>query len=348
MAEWCTIESDPGVFTELIRNIGVKGVQVEEILDLDLLEQDKEPVYGLIFLFKYIPNSGYQPNVLYDYDHNLYFAKQIIINACATQAILAILMNNSEKIDIGPTLKELKSFSMEMDPKMKGLTISNSDKIREEHNKFSKPEPFIFTGSKEATEKDDVFHFVGYIHFGNKIYEIDGLREGPILIEDNCTFEEWIPKVKPAIIKRIELYAGHEIKFNLMAVVPNKLDKAEQIEKELQSKIDYLTQILNGGSLDLTNPTFSQFNSLSKEDMNKKINELNSLLMGNKIIIEEEKEKIQKYKVENTRRQHNYIPLIFKLLSIMSEKGQLEGFYDEAKKNEEKRYEEKQQQQNKK
>ena len=38
------------IFTELIKNIGVKGVQVDEIIDLDILESDSEPVYGLIFL----------------------------------------------------------------------------------------------------------------------------------------------------------------------------------------------------------------------------------------------------------------------------------------------------------
>ena len=102
MAEWCTIESDPGVFSELIKNIGVKGVQVDEIIDMDILEVGNEPVYGLIFLFKYMKKIDYKPNVLSTWDPDLFFANQEIQNACATQAILGILLNNCDKLDIGP------------------------------------------------------------------------------------------------------------------------------------------------------------------------------------------------------------------------------------------------------
>lgn len=135
--DWCTIESDPGIFTELIKNIGVKNVQVDEILDLELLNTDTN-IYGVIFLFKYISKSNYKPNVLTNYDPSLYFAKQTIVNACATQAILAILLNNDELLDIGDTLKELKSFSIGMDPTLRGACFSNCEKVKEEHNKFAK------------------------------------------------------------------------------------------------------------------------------------------------------------------------------------------------------------------
>ena len=39
-----------------------------------------------------------------------FFTKQIITNACAIQAILGELMNNSDKIDIGEYFKRIKIF----------------------------------------------------------------------------------------------------------------------------------------------------------------------------------------------------------------------------------------------
>jgi ubiquitin carboxyl-terminal hydrolase L5 len=193
-----------------------------------------------------------------NYDEELYFAKQVIVNACATQAILGILLNNEENLELGNELLELKSFTKLMDPYMKGLSISNCEKVRIEHNKFSKyyfittrPEPFVFSDKRVATEDDDVYHFVAYIHFKDKVYEIDGLQEGPILIEDNVGKSEWVNKVKPAIINRISLYANNEIKFNLLALVPDRRARFIEQENELLMRTDYLNNLLGNQSKDV-------------------------------------------------------------------------------------------------
>ncbi|KAK0077742.1 hypothetical protein PV325_003490 [Microctonus aethiopoides] len=46
------LESDPGLFILLLEDFGVKGAQVEEIYDLQ--KSLEGPVYGFIFLFRWI------------------------------------------------------------------------------------------------------------------------------------------------------------------------------------------------------------------------------------------------------------------------------------------------------
>lgn len=49
---WLELESDPGLFTLLVDDFGVKGVQVDEIYDLS--KPLDNSTYGFIFLFKWI------------------------------------------------------------------------------------------------------------------------------------------------------------------------------------------------------------------------------------------------------------------------------------------------------
>jgi ubiquitin carboxyl-terminal hydrolase L5 len=236
---------------------------------------------------------------LTQYDEDFYFAKQVIINACATQAILGVLLNSEDKIDLGPDLLEFKSFTKLMDPYMRGLSISNCEKIRVEHNKFGKPEPFIFTGKRKATDEDDVFHFVSYIHFKNNVYEIDGLREGPILVLENVQFNEWVNSLKPAIMQRINLYSNNEIKFNLLSVVPDRRLKAQENEAELLLRKEYILSVLSGNKIDVNMDSidFSEYDNMSKDDLHKILNDLEFELENQRMIIADESNKFEKYRV---------------------------------------------------
>lgn len=303
---WCLIESDPGVFTELIKEFGVTGAQVEELWSLDAEQfENLKPIHGLIFLFKWVPDDEPTGSVVQDSRlDKIFFAKQVINNACATQAILSVLLNcKHPDLSLGSTLTDFKDFCQTFDAHMKGLTLSNSQVIRGVHNSFARQTLFEFD-SKLASKDDDVFHFVGYIPIDGRLYELDGLKEGPIDLGAVPTDSDWLDVVRPIIEKRIKKYSEGEIHFNLMAIVSDRIKtyrkKISQIEKQMEE---------SGMETDIQQAELARL----------------------RLLIEEEVCKTKRYKAENIRRKHNYLPLIVELLKTLAREGQLLPLYEKAK-----------------
>lgn len=169
MSQWCTIESDPAVFNELIAEIGVKNIEVDELYSLESAEQTREKSYGLIFLFKWRSEIDSR-HVLDPFESPVYFARQMVPNACATQAILSVLLN-ADGIDLGENLSNFRSFTSEIDSESKGIAIGNSTILMEAHNSFARPEPFLTEESKSATDDADAYHFIAYVPCHGGVYE---------------------------------------------------------------------------------------------------------------------------------------------------------------------------------
>lgn len=49
------------------------------------------------------------------------------------------------------------------------------------------------------------------------------------------------------------------------------------------------------------------------------------------MLIEEEENKMKRYKTENIRRKHNYLPLIVEILKILANEKELIPLYEKAK-----------------
>lgn len=340
MDEWCTIESDPGVFTELCETIGVKGVEFEEIYTLDDAMLKSQNPFALIFLFKYVGAQTERPTVSPD-DNMLFFAKQVTPNACATQAILNALMN-VEGVELGKTLADLKEFTAAFDPQMKGLSLSSCEPIREAHNSFHRRLAFEIESGKQ--DKEDAFHFVTFIWHGGKVYELDGLQAGPIVIAE-CPEDDWLDHAQLNLKARIETYqasGSSELRFNLMAVVKSKLSAYESDQQTAAfTRLRATVKLLSLGEdielLDDLDDDEAPAHVPVIDDMPDDLAELKQYVADQttKITaleaeVAEEKAKRAAWKKENVLRRTDLTPLVLAVMKNLATKNQLVPLFDTA------------------
>lgn len=241
------------------------GAQFTELLSIDHESLAAvQPLYGLIFLFKYrasdikarrVKQQAASAGAVFspgegegEYDEisatlsaaeypnqAIFFAHQKIQNACATQAVLSLLLNikdNGPGVQLGETISNFGEFSDAFDPDLRGETISNSEEIRAVHNSFSRPNPFIDEEDKDNREQDEnndgLYHFISYMPINGKLYELDGLHAYPI-VHGDCTFDEFPAKVSRVLEKRVASSPEGEMRFALLGLTADRRAQLEAI-----------------------------------------------------------------------------------------------------------------------
>ncbi|XP_076291513.1 ubiquitin carboxyl-terminal hydrolase calypso [Lasioglossum baleicum] len=278
---WLELESDPGLFTLLLEDFGVKGVQVEEIYDLQ--KSLEGPVYGFIFLFRWIEERRSRRKVVEQDErfvkdeeivNNIFFAQQVVPNSCATHALLSVLLN-CPNIHLGTTLSRLKLHTFGMCPENKGWAIGNTPELACAHNSHAMPQAKRRqdknTGVTTGRFTGEAFHFVSYVPINGRLFELDGLKPYPMDHGPWKEHEEWTEQFRRVITDRLGMARGEQlqdIRFNLMAVVPDRRlaisHKLTMLKTNRQIVLEALQQLVKLSHQDGSEKNVNESDKLDK------------------------------------------------------------------------------------
>ncbi|MCJ1279538.1 hypothetical protein MMC21_007362 [Puttea exsequens] len=271
---FCEIESEPAFFNLMLKRFGVRGVKVREIISLDdaILSFLPQPVYGLIFLFKWVeedPNKQEQ-----SCPEGIWFANQTINNACASVALLNIV-NNVPGIELGENLQHFKEFTSDFSPALRGDAIGNFDFVKEIHNAFARKIDMLNADlllKNEASEKckakrrkfdehdnEAGFHFIAFLPIDDRLWKLDGLERQPMCLGDAT--ENWLSQAKPDIEARMAQYEEGQIEFAILSLVQDPLPK---LVSELAENVQSISTVTH--RLNTIKPDWEDFLTLAAND----------------------------------------------------------------------------------
>ncbi|KAL3470187.1 ubiquitin carboxyl-terminal hydrolase [Aspergillus californicus] len=231
---FCEVESEPAIFNVILREFGVTGVKVQEVISLDdeILALLNKPVYGLIFLFRWREDDSDKQEA--SCPEGLWFANQTANNACASVALLNIV-NNIEGIDLGDNLQSFKDFTMPFTPALRGDAINNFEFIKRIHNSFARKMDMLNSDlhlkyeagtrrnksgkrGREEHEADAGFHFIAFVPALGKVWKFDGLERQPQALGECDHDGDWLDLVKPDIQARMLGYQEDQIEFSILSL----------------------------------------------------------------------------------------------------------------------------------
>ena len=139
---WIEMESEPAFFNVMLKDMGVRGVKVNEVwsLDADDLAMLPQPVHALIFLFRYQTTD--KAKLETECPKQVWYAEQVPDFACATFALLNIV-NNIPGLEMGKELRSFKDSTQDMTPRLRGEAVDEFTFVKCIHNSFARDEDLL-------------------------------------------------------------------------------------------------------------------------------------------------------------------------------------------------------------
>lgn len=221
------LESNPEVFTHFAEKLGLSPLlsfqDIYSLDDPDLLAFLPRPMQAIVLLFpiteeyeKFKDSEPVEPVN----NAKIVWLKQLVKNACGLYALLHALLNMPSVFVVKDS--PISNFR-------RNLIQHNADPVQLVQNIAKEMySTYSEQGQTEApSAEDDVeLHFVCFVKVNNKIYELDGRREGPIILEiaedaatdilnDDC--------VAKRVKKYMSLVSGENaLKFAMMGLAPSQ------------------------------------------------------------------------------------------------------------------------------
>ncbi|XP_069500106.1 ubiquitin carboxyl-terminal hydrolase BAP1 isoform X2 [Ambystoma mexicanum] len=179
----------------------------------------------------------------------------------------------------------MKEFTKGFSPESKGYAIGNAPELAKAHNSHARPEPRHLPEKQNgisAVRTMEAFHFVSYVPIKGRLFELDGLKVYPTDHGPWAEDEEWTDKARRVIMERIGLATAgepyHDIRFNLMAVVPDRRLKYEcklhVLKMNRQTVLEALQQLIR-----LTQPELIKAQDSQIPDDSKSLSHKSSLAL---------------------------------------------------------------------
>ena len=158
----------------------------------------------------------------------------------------------------------------------------DAEKLKAKQKNAAKPPPNKKKKTNIASRKakvidsdrddEEAYHFIGYVPAHGKVWELDGLKSGPLEVGElpSGSLDGWMDVVRPALRMKMHKYGGSgndgsNIRFSLLAIVDDLYQKASDDLEYLRRDKNALEKCMEPGWEKLVSflqALFSQGNEL--------------------------------------------------------------------------------------